>query len=121
MAIDSRVGVLIENGRRIRARCLVCERHVDVDLARILAAKGPDFTLEKRRPPCRDRTCPGRMTFEDHSSIWAQKFDDIPLQDQFAFETAERQRIHAAGWRLEMGHWINPEGRPPWERKTPPA
>lgn len=123
MVIDSSVGWLIENGRRIKARCLVCESHVDVDLAPILAAKGPEYTLAKRRPPCRDRTCPGRMTFEDYTSIWTQKFEDIPLGDQFEFEAIERQHIEAAGWRLEMGHWIDPQGRAPWERKrkTPPA
>lgn len=122
MATDSRVGTLIDGGRRIRARCLVCERITDVDLAPILAAKGPEFTLAKRRPPCRDRTCPGRVVFEDYSSIWTQKFDeDIPLEDQFAHDAAERKRIEAAGWRMEMGHWIDPQGRPPWKRKTPPA
>lgn len=123
MGTDSRVGWLHDQQRKVRARCTVCEQSVDVDLAPIIAAKGPDFTLAKRRPPCRDRTCPGRMMFEDWTSGWATKFDDIPLNDQFDFTDAERVKIEAAGWKLVMGHWHDPQGRAPWERKreTPPS
>lgn len=53
--------------------------------------------------------------------MWPQKFDDIPTADQIVHDAAERIRIEAAGWRLHMGHWIDPQGRAPWQRKTPPA
>ncbi len=120
---DSRVGWLHDMQKRVRARCLVCETHVDVHLSPILAAKGPEFSLAKKRPPCRDRTCPGRMVFEDWSRMWPIPFEDIPLVDQFAFTDSERLKIEAAGWTMINGHWHDPQGRAPWERKreTPPA
>lgn len=120
---DSRVGWLHDHQKRVRARCLVCETHVDVDLAPILAAKGPEFSLAKRRPPCRDRTCPGRMVFEDWSRMWPIAFEDLPIDVQFAFTDSERLKIEAAGWTMINGHWHDPQGRAPWERKreTPPA
>jgi hypothetical protein len=56
------------------------------------------------------------MLFVDNTSVWATKFDDIPLDDQFAFTASERAKITAAGWRLIDGHWHDPQGRAPWER-----
>lgn len=117
MHSNSKVGWLVDQHRSVRARCLVCETHVDVDLAPILAAKGPDFSLANRRPPCRDHTCPGRMVFEDWSRMWPISFDNMPLDTQLAFTDSERIKIEAAGWRLVNGHWHDPQGRAPWQRK----
>lgn len=123
MGTDSRVSWLHDRQRNVRSRCLVCERMTDVDLAPILAAKGPDYSLAKRRPPCRDRTCPGRVLFEDWSRMWPIPFEDIPLEDRWAFDDAERTKLEALGWTMVEGHWHDPQGRAPWHRKskTPPA
>ncbi|MEA3044613.1 MAG: hypothetical protein QOH47_2451 [Sphingomonadales bacterium] len=47
------VGAMLAEGCEVRAMCQVCRRWEPVDLAKIAAAKGPDYSLIDRRSRCR--------------------------------------------------------------------
>lgn len=113
------VADLIEKQAKVFWRCLVCEGTGPVDLQAVLAAKGPAFSLVNRRPRC--RKCPGRVKFMDQTRHWPAPLDTITDRDDawWDFNDAERRRLQAAGWTLKMGHWADPDGLLPWERKTP--
>lgn len=57
------VGELIAAGARCYWRCHECKGVGDADLARIAAAKGADFVLCDRHPPCPTPGCTYWVTF----------------------------------------------------------
>lgn len=101
---------LIQSGAVIHWRCEVCRAGGKADLEAIRAAKGPDFTLSNRRPSC--RICPGRVLFEDRSSVYFRRMDIHTDRDPafWAYQDRERARLYALGWRVVMGKWVAPEG-----------
>ena len=90
----------------------------DVDLQRMISAKGPDFSLANRRPFC--PLCPGRVRFIDCSSAWPRTLDTISSRDDawWRFNEEEKRRVMALGWDLKDGHWHDPDGRPGWRRRS---
>lgn len=105
------VGQLLARGARIGWRCdVVTAHHGDVDLARIAAARGADFVLVDRRPPCRRPGCPGQAIFEDRSSVFARKLETITDRDRAWWDHYEvrRRQLMAQGWRMVMGKWVKP-------------
>lgn len=107
------VGHLIEHERRVVWQCEVCRARGPVDLARVCAALGPDFSLANRRPSC--RLCPGRVEFKDETSMYGHSLDTGRINSAawFAYNAAERTRLYALGWRVEMGKWIAPSADQP--------
>lgn len=99
---------LIAAGAVVHWRCEVCRASGPVDLAAVMAARGPGFSLADRRPPC--RLCPGRVLFEDRSRVYHRPLDTLPLDDPavWAFYDAERARLYSLGWRVVMGKWVAP-------------
>ena len=104
---------LIARRRKIRWRCEVCRTHGDVDLTKVHAAMGDDFTFTNRRPRC--RLCPGRVLFFDHTSMWPRRLDTIDEKHDgwWAYNDAERTRLEALGWSIYMGEWIRPGQKNP--------
>lgn len=113
---DATLGALVKRGAKVRWMCPVCETNGDVDLPALLAAKGADFSLSNRRPSC--PLCPGRVRFALWSSMWPVDLDTITDRDDawWAYQEQERRRLHALGWTLRMGHWLDPDGKASWER-----
>jgi hypothetical protein len=72
------VGRMLEAGLPVAGRCGVCAEQRDVDLARLHAAKGPDYSLWHRRTRCTlTPDCPGWITFRHWGSQWlAHMYDD---------------------------------------------
>lgn len=105
--IEAEVGWLTERERTVKARCLICDRLVAVDLKRLMVALGPDFSLSNRRPRCRKEGCPGRVRFEDWSRMWPISLDTITDKDAAWWEMSDQMRseAEAAGWLLEEGRW----------------
>lgn len=54
---------LAARGWPVHARCLTCQLEMDVDLARVIAERGPALVLWGRTSRCRRRRCQGRMAF----------------------------------------------------------
>lgn len=106
------VSAMIERGARIKWECEVkpIGHGGDADLHAIAKAMGGDFALANRRPPCRIPGCPGRVRFVDMSSAWPRKLDTIDERDAawWAYTEAEKKRLFAMGWWLEMGKWQPP-------------
>lgn len=105
------VSQMIDRRAKIRWRCdAVQSHHGDVDLKPIAKAKGGDFVLMNRRPPCRIPGCPGLVIFEDCSSIWAKRLESITDKDPAWWEMNDRRyaELTARGWRLELGKWVAP-------------
>ena len=114
LTVDQRtVGYLIEHNRKVRWRCTIMpDSHSgDVDLHRIARKKGGTFSLANRRPPCRIPGCPGRVRFDDATSLYWQSLDTITDRNDawWSFNDAERARAEALGYRVEMGKWVAPE------------
>lgn len=106
---------LLQGQARISWTCDVEPAHRgDVDLNRVLEAKGCDFTLANRKPPCPAPGCPGRVTFMDRSGSWPKPLDTIGDRDPAWWDYTERRRAEllALGWRMVMGKWVAP-GRGP--------
>lgn len=104
------VGRMLARGARVTWRCDVVPigHSGTVDLAAIVAAKGPDFTLNNRRPPCRQPGCPGQAIFEDRTSVFARRLETITDRHPawWAHNEARRRQLTALGWRIEMGTWV---------------
>lgn len=122
------VSAMIERGAKIQWECEVrpIGHGGPADLQAIARAKGDDFTLANRRSPCRIPGCPGRVRFMDRTSIWPRQLDTINERDSdwWDYSAAEKERLYALGWWLEMGKWQPPPapvyGLGP-DGKTPPA
>ena len=67
--------------------------------------------LANRRPPCPVQGCPGRVTFKDHTRVFARSLDTIPVHDpeDWAWEDRRRAELTVLGYRLELGKWVAPE------------
>ena len=106
------VSAMIERGAKIRAECEVkpVGHSSPADLHAIAKARGGDFTLANRRPACRIPGCPGRVRFIDMSSVWPRQLDSIDERDAswWDYTEAEKRRLYALGWWLEMGKWQPP-------------
>lgn len=102
------IGQLVERDMSIRWRCEVCRAYGYVDLVALQKAKGADFTLANRRPPCRH--CPGRVKFEDATSVFPRPIDTIKqgADAYWAFYDAQRARLYGLGWRVRDGKWVRP-------------
>lgn len=103
------VGRMLARGARVTWRCDVdLAHHGDMDLAAIVAAKGADFVLVDRRPPCRRPGCPGQAIFEDRTSVFARKLETITDRDAAWWDHSERRRVQlqALRWCMEMGRWV---------------
>lgn len=107
------VDIMIERGAVIHWRCEVCGLGGPADLVTIRAARGAAFTLADKRPSC--RACPGRVVFEDRSSVYFQRLDIHTDRDPafWTYQDAERARLYALGWRVVMGKWVRPSSRVP--------
>ncbi len=104
------VSAMIERGARVKWFCEVGQGHSgEVDLKAIARAKGGTVTLINRRPMCKIPGCPGRVYFQDLSSAWPKKLDDIGTEALFAYTEAERARLMPLGYRMVEGHWRAPE------------
>ena len=61
---DIPIGKLLELELGAQARCQRCRSHRIINLAKLVAAKGPDYSLFNRCCPCRmKRDCGGRVRF----------------------------------------------------------
>lgn len=109
------IGYLVDHGRKVVWWCDVCRTIGDVDLGPIAAAKGPDFSLTNKRPPCRVAGCPGRVRFEDRTSMWPVFLVSIDHGHQawWDYNAAERDRLEALGYRMFDGKWIRPHDKAP--------
>jgi len=110
------VGRLFENGAKIRWSCEVSpSHHGDVDLKRIIEAKGADYVLINKKPPCRFPGCPGLVTFADYSRVYWQKLETLSDRDDewWTFNDRRRDELKALGWRMEMGKWVAPKKEAP--------
>lgn len=102
---------LLQGQARIVWTCDVdIAHHGDVDLRRVIAAKGFDFTLANRKPRCPTADCPGRVTFMDRSASWPRPLDTIGERDPAWWEYTDQRRAEllALGWRVVMGKWVAP-------------
>lgn len=116
MSVRETVGRMIERGAKVRWRCDIVQSHYgDVDLKRIAKAKGGDYQLINRRPPCRIPGCPGQAIFEDWSSQWPTRMETISDADTAWWEMNQRRAndLTALGWRVEMGKWVAPNEKAP--------
>lgn len=117
------VHAMIERGAKIRAECEVAPigHSGPADLPAIARAKGGDYSLANRRPACRVPGCPGRVRFIDTTSMWPRSLDTITDRDAawWDYGAAEKARLHALGWWLEMGKW-RPPPAPPYGRQGDP-
>lgn len=103
------VGRLFDNGAKIRWSCEVsASHHGDVDLKRIIDAKGADYVLINKTPPCRVPGCPGLVTFSDYSRVYWRKLETLSDHDPewWAFNDKRRAEPMALGNRVEMGKWV---------------
>lgn len=66
------VGELIDEGIRTTRHCECCGDFADVDLQRIAAGKGRDFSLVDRLPFCTNGDCLGMIRFQIHRGLRAQ-------------------------------------------------
>ncbi len=57
------VGNLHETGAAVSAFCPRCNVHTPVDLERLIAAKGPLYSLWNRQAKCKTKTCSERVFF----------------------------------------------------------
>lgn len=58
------VGAMVENGTHVQVACTRCQEWQVVDLAKLLALKGPEYSLINRRCRCRlTPGCPGWNRF----------------------------------------------------------
>lgn len=105
-----RIGHLVKARRKVTWWCSVCRTLGPVDLAPILAAKGPDFSLTNKRPPCRSAGCPGRVRFEDRTSMWPIFLESIDHGDQawWDYNEAERTQLEGLGYQMRDGKWVRP-------------
>lgn len=116
------VRAMIERGAKIRWFCEVGQGHYgEVNLKAIARAKGGAVTLINRRPFCKIPGCPGRVYFQDLSSAWPKKLDDIGTESLFAYTEAERARLMPLGYRMVDGRWLGPKTTkgPPSEESGP--
>lgn len=119
---------MIDRGADIRWECEVrpIGHGGPADLRAIAKARGGDFCLANRRPACRIPGCPGRARFMDRSHAWPRQIDTITDNNDawWDYSAAEKARLYAIGWWLQMGKWQPPPapvyGRGP-DNKTPPA
>lgn len=115
-ALHEPISKMIVRGSKIRWRCDVVQgHHGDVDLKRIAKARGGDYVLINRRPPCRIPGCPGQAIFEDWSRQWPTKLETITDADP-AWWAMNQQRVNdltALGWIMEMGKWVAPDDKKP--------
>lgn len=106
------VHAMIERSAKIRAECEVAPigHSGPADLHAIARAKGGDYSLANRRPPCRVPGCPGRVRFVDMTSVWPRSLDTITDRNAawWNYSAAEKARLYALGWWLEMGKWRPP-------------
>jgi hypothetical protein len=110
------IGRQAERGAKIRWQCDVVSSHYgDVDLKRIARAKGGDYVLVNKRPPCRIPGCPGIVSFSDCSRVYWQKLETLSDRDPewWAFNDKRRAELIALGWRVEMGKWVAPKKEAP--------
>ena len=107
---------MINREAKIRWHCDVSMDHYgDVDLKRIAAARGDDYVLINKKPPCRIPGCPGIATFADYSRVYCQKLETLSDRDPewWAFNGKRRAELQAQGYRVEMGKWVAPEKEAP--------
>ena len=58
------VGAMVEHGTKVTVSCSKCRAWQEIDPRKILAAKGPDYSLVNRRCRCRlTPSCPGWNRF----------------------------------------------------------
>lgn len=110
------ISKMIDRGAKVRWHCDVVQgHHGEVDLKRIAKAKGGDYVLINRRPPCRIPGCPGQAIFEDWSRQWPTKLETITDADPawWAFNDKRRAELVALGWCVEMGKWVAPKKEAP--------
>ena len=106
---------MINREAKIRWHCDVSVDHYgDVDLTRIAAAKGDDYVLINKKPPCRVPGCPGIATFADYSRVYWQKLETLSDRDPewWAFNDKRRAELMALGWGVKDGKWVAPEPKP---------
>lgn len=115
-ALHEPISRMIDRESRVGWRCDVALGHRgDVDLKRIARAKGGDYVLINRRPPCRVPGCPGQAIFEDLSRQWPTRLETITDADPAWWEM-NQQRVNvltALGYRMEMGKWVAPKKEAP--------
>ncbi|MEN5230003.1 hypothetical protein [Brevundimonas naejangsanensis] len=97
---------MIERSAKILRRCDVAQGHYgNVDLKRIVKAKGGDYSVVNRRPRCRMSGCPGVVIFEDFARSWARQVETIQRAspEWWAENDRRRSQLQALGYRIEMG------------------
>lgn len=105
------VADLIRAQARVMWWCDAGGHHGQLDLERVASLRGPDTVLANRRPPCPVAGCPGRVTFKDHTRVFARSLDTIAVHDPegWAYEDRRRAELRALGYRLELGKWQAPK------------
>ena len=112
------VADLIRAQARVMWWCDAGGHHGALDLERVANLRGADTVLTNRRPPCPVAGCPGRVTFKDHTRVFARSMDTIAVHDAegWAWEERRRAELKALGYRLELGKWVAPgQGTDPGE------
>ena len=104
------VADLIRTQARVMWWCDAGGHHGELDLQRVAGLRGPDTVLANRRPPCPQPGCPGRVTFKDHTRVFARDLDTIAVNDPESWAYLDRRRVElmARGYRMEMGKWVAP-------------
>lgn len=107
---------MIDRSAKIRWHCDVSvNHHGDADLKRIAKAKGGDYRLANKHPPCRIPGCPGIVTFKDCSSQFPVPLDTITDRDDAWWALSEKRRaqLKALGYQMELGKWVAPKKEAP--------
>lgn len=105
------ISKMIDRQAKVRWHCDLGEGHYgDVDLKRIARAKGGDYVLINKRPPCRIPGCPGIVTFADYSRVYWEKLETLSDRDPewWSFNDKRRAELTALGYRMRDGKWAAP-------------
>lgn len=57
---------LIDGGARVTRYCETCKDHADIDLQRVLRARGEDYPMIDHLPLCTNGDCIGMIRFKAH-------------------------------------------------------
>lgn len=87
------VGAAKEENTELRAECSVCHDGRAVDLDKVIALKGPDYSLINRRTKCTlTEACKGWIKFYFPLGVYQRMWDDETALRWSDIDRAERMK-----------------------------